>query len=190
LLKKLEKIGIKNTELLWFKNYLTNRSQYVAINDKKSILCTVKFGVPQGSILVPLLFLLYINDLPFCSKFLAFLFADDTTLLLSNPDIHLLMLEAIREFYKIVTFFRQHNLALHPDKTKFMIFSNSAPVRSLHLDLFMNLNNPDCNDQNLIFRIEQISQHSKIPAVRFLGVFFDTQLNFDYHIKLITSKLS
>jgi hypothetical protein len=118
------------------------------------------------------------------------LFADDTTLLLSNPDINLLMLEANAEFHKIVNFFRLHKLALHPDKTKFMIFSNSNAVKNMDLNLFINFNNSNENLQDRIFAVERISNKSKVTAIRFLGVYFDPNLNFDFHIKLVISKLS
>ena len=81
LLSKLEKIGIRNRELKWFKNYLSGRRQFVSVNGVCSSFLEVLLGVPQGSILGPLLFLIYINDLPGCSNFFTLLFADDTTLL-------------------------------------------------------------------------------------------------------------
>ena len=84
LLAKLDKYGIRGSELSWFESYLTERKEFVSINGKNSLLTAVTLGVPQGSILGPLLFLLYINDLPLVSKLFALLFADDTTLFASS----------------------------------------------------------------------------------------------------------
>ena len=78
LFKKLQNYGIRGTPLLWFKDYLTHHFQQVKCNGIYSTFQLIKFGVPQGSILGPLLFLLYINDLPNSSALLEFvLFADD-----------------------------------------------------------------------------------------------------------------
>ena len=82
LLSKLDHYyGIRGTALLWFKSYLSNRKQYVFHNGESSKLQFINYGVPQGSVLGPLLFLLYINDLPNISNTLQFyLFADDTNI--------------------------------------------------------------------------------------------------------------
>ena len=81
LLLKLEHCGIRGTMLNWFKSYLCNREQYVFLNGESSKVKDITCGVPQGSVLGPLLFLLYINDLPNISKSLNFyLFADDTNI--------------------------------------------------------------------------------------------------------------
>ena len=90
LLNKLEHYGIRGTALDFFQSYLTNRQQFTIVNGEKSDLLTVICGVPQGSTLGPLLFLLYINDLASASKFFVSLFADDTGLILSHADIHTL----------------------------------------------------------------------------------------------------
>ena len=87
LLNKLEKYGIRGVPLRWFTSYLTNRQQYVSIDGTESSKQTIKCGIPQGSSLGPLLFLLYINDIPNCSDKLSFrIFADDTNIFASSSN--------------------------------------------------------------------------------------------------------
>jgi hypothetical protein len=98
LLSKLHYYGIEGSSLDWFKSYLSNRKQYVDINDATSSHATISTGVPQGSILGPLLFIIYINDIPASSNyFKPILYADDTTLL-STFDIKDITQENINNF--------------------------------------------------------------------------------------------
>ena len=88
LLKKLEHYGIRGVPLQWFESYLSDRKQFVSVNGHSSDELEMKHGVPQGSVLGPLLFLLYINDLPSISKKLTFyLFADDTNIYFESSDL-------------------------------------------------------------------------------------------------------
>jgi hypothetical protein len=186
----MHKIGIRGVELLWFQDYLTNRKQYVHVNGVNSILLSI-IGVPQGSVLGPLLFLLYINDLPLCSILCALLFADDTTLYFSHKDIDFLIDTVNNELKKISDFFRANKLALHPEKTKFMLFTNSNAVRSKEINIFLNFNNDnDIQSPNLITKLERVTSESAVPAIKFLGIFIDPMLNFKYHISKIVSKIS
>jgi len=190
LLKKLKNLGIGGVELLWFENYLSNRPQYVFLNGKSSKIVNINIGVPQGSILGPILFLLYINDLPKCSNFLSLLFADDTTLILSHADINTLILLVNIEFRKVVDFFRSHRMSLHPLKTKFLVFSHSPNVKNLDITIFLNCNNEGYDNPDLISKILQVKCEDDIPAIRFLGVYFDPLLNFKFHINTVSKKLS
>ena len=88
LLEKLQKYGMRGVPLQWFTSYLTNRQQYVRINTTDSEMLRMTCGVPQGSTLGPLLFLLYINDMPNCSKKLSFrIFTDDTNVFYSGKSV-------------------------------------------------------------------------------------------------------
>ena len=81
LILKLQKYGVEGTVLQWFRSYLENREQIVKFNDCYSEKMTIKHGIPQGSVLAPILFLLYINDISnYCKKCKLKLFADDTML--------------------------------------------------------------------------------------------------------------
>ncbi len=102
LFKKMFNIGIRGMELDWFKNYLLNRKQFVHLNGKSSNLLDILLGVPQGSILGPILFLIYINDLPLSSLLKSLLFADDTALLASGSNIEDLTEFVNTEFQKVV----------------------------------------------------------------------------------------
>ena len=83
LMKKLELYGIKDCKLRWFESYLSNRKQFITYGDKQTNIETITCGVPQGSILGPLLFLVFVNDLYKVTKYLdPIMFADDTNLFL------------------------------------------------------------------------------------------------------------
>jgi len=190
LLKKLERIGICGIELNWFKNYLSHRKQFVFINGAESELMDIVIGVPQGSILGPILFLLYINDLPGASNLLSFLFADDTALFDSDSDINVLITRVNAEFKKVCTYFRQNRLVLHPEKTKFIIFTNSHTVSQSDYEIFIDNNNPNQTDADNVFKLVRVKNSDKVPAIKYLGVYFDPNLTFKYHIDFINLKLS
>ena len=189
LLSKLKKYGVDGSELDWFKSYLTNRKQFVSVGGCSSSLLEISLGVPQGSILGPLLFLIYINDLPLSSKFLSLLFADDTTLLFTHDDIKQLTAIVNNEFRKVCEFFRTNRLVLHPDKTKFILFTRSGGG-GLDLEIFCNNNNFGQDDPDKISPISRVNYNDDMPAVKFLGVFFDPNINFKHHIAMLKSKLS
>lgn len=187
----MSKLGIKGVELQWFRSYLTDRKQFVSINGKSSNLRDILIGVPQGSILGPLLFLIYINDLPLASSLYTLLFADDTTLVKSHSDFNELVRIVNAEFKKVVDFFRLHKLALHPSKTKFMVFSNSAEIRSQICSIKMNCNNDsDPVATSQITELSKVDVNSETPAIKFLGIFFDPLLNFKFHLKSISAKIA
>ena len=125
LLRKLQCYGIRGKTLDLFTSYLTSRLQFVKLpNGIKSSLTNVDFGVPQGSILGPILFLLFINDLPNATEFYVKLFADDTFLCSQNSDFTLLQNKVNFELDKVFVWLASNKLTLNVKKSKFMLVTN------------------------------------------------------------------
>ncbi len=119
LIEKLRHYGVRGTPLNWFKSYLTNRRQYVEFKGNQSETKFLTHGVPQGSILGPLLFLIYINDLGSLSEIInSILFADDTNLIVSHILIEQLYKIANSEMHKLNDWLLANKLSLNYDKTK------------------------------------------------------------------------
>ena len=117
LLKKLNFYGIRGSAYEWFKSYLSNRTQYVKVSNVLSNQENIVCGVPQGSILGPLLFLIYINDLIFsCQEIEANLFADDTALIFSNKSCELIEAVLNKELSSITEWLLANKLTLNIKK--------------------------------------------------------------------------
>ena len=126
LLSKLEHYGIRGSLLKWFESYLTNRTQYVFLNGVSSDTMSMSCGVPQGSVLGPLLFLLYINDLPNISdKLKFFLFADDTNIYYESDNLKSLEKIVNQELKSLSLWLNVNRLALNVSKTNFVIFRSA-----------------------------------------------------------------
>ena len=123
LLKKMEHYGVRGVVHQWFASYLSNREQFVSVNGHNSSLKRVSCGVPQGSVLGPLLFLIYINDLPNATKSLSFfLFADDTNIYFGSDDIEKLTKKINKELVKVKKWLDCNKLSLNVNKTNFVMF--------------------------------------------------------------------
>ena len=161
--------------LEWFKSYLCSRKQYVFLNGQSSTMRPVVCGVPQGSILGPLLFLLYINDIATCSDILNFiLFADDTNLFYSNKDLSKFILIVNWELSKLSDWFRANKLSLNAIKSNFIMFGNKR-LPNNYTDINLTL------DGNKLERT---------TCSKFLGVFLDEKLKWMQHLSHIANKIA
>ena len=125
LIEKLKFYGADGTVILWIKNYLLDRKQATKLLGEKSIFLCIKFGVPQGSLLGPLLFSIYINDLVnACNLSHPYLFADDGALLFENI-CRKTYLSIRIEMMTILKWLNVNKLSLNVDKTKILIFDNA-----------------------------------------------------------------
>lgn len=171
LLDKLNLLGFRGSIHSLLKSYLSNRFQYIEINGVKSNLHKLIKGVPQGSILGPLLFLLYINDISNISDNLHFtLFADDTTVLYSNPSLKHSLQSASSAFCIVLDWFNSNKLGLNIDKTHFIFFS------TVH----------SCPDILVVGN----TVISRVQSVKFLGLLIDERLSWSVHINFLCTKLS
>ena len=174
LFDKLEHYGIRGLSLKWVKSYFSNRLQFVEYNGHVSSRNNISCGVPQGSILGPLFFLLYINDINNASKLLQLiLFADDTNVFLSHKDADCLANILNIELNKLSIWFRANKLSLNLKKTKFMVFKPSQKRKSHDIQLLIN-----------DYKLDQVKE------TIFLGVILDENLNWKSEISHVANKVS
>lgn len=174
LLNKLEHYGIRGHLLDWFRSYLIGRQQYVHVNNENSVKHGLKYCVPQGSILGPVLFILYINDLPNISNLANYIFfADDANIIITGFSTREIREKVESVLTEINSWVTANGLKLNLKKTKFMIFSNKHNIST--------------SDINITFNGVSIE---RVESERFLGVILDSDLSWKSHISGIAAKVS
>jgi hypothetical protein len=172
LLKKLERYGIKGTVLRFFENYLKDRKQHCRFDGVCSEDEYNDLGVPQGTVIGPLLFILYINDIIKNVKFSKVsLFADDTLLSISGDNVEEVMRNMNKDLQLLSKWLNYNKLKLNVEKTKFMVITNKRIVKN---EVSLNI-----NDQPI----------ERVIKMKYLGMMLDDALKLDDHVDYICKKM-
>ncbi len=194
LLEKLSCLGIKNEILGWFKSYLSDRVQCVDINGNLSTNKTINISVMQGSVLGPLLFLCFINDIPNISEVLRLLlFADDTCALDSDPNLTTLINRMNIELQKLTDWFLINKISVNITKCKYIIFhrnktkiaENTPPII---LNTILSTQTPNINSTIPLERVHKNNENNKY--YKYLGILIDENLNLNLHVDNLCKKLN
>ena len=176
LLYKLQKYGIDKTNLAWFNSYLSIRQQYVCNGQDISDFQTINIGVPQGTILGPILFLVYTNDLTNnLENCFSVIYADDTSIGKSGQLAHDLEANMNQSLSIASEWFINNGLIVNTNKSNYMIIGSQIKVQSLKDNISISINN---------------NQLQSCDCSKLLGIHIDSHLSFDQHVCYIVSKIS
>ena len=174
LLGKLELYGIRGHCLEWIKSYLADRQFNVGLRKTFSATKTVNIGIPQGSILGPILFIIYNNDLPLVSNILSStLYADDTNFSISHSDYDVMIPLLNSELEKIHDWTLANRLTINTTKTELLLFTNRKKITPNNTDVLLNG-----------------TPVGYVDHARFLGVTIDNKFNFKLHINDVVTKIA
>ena len=173
MIEKLDYFGICGVTKDQFISYLTNRFQYVSQGQTESQPQPVSFGVPPGSVVSPLLFLVYINDFSNCSEILDFhLFVDDANLVYKYKNLTILEPKVNKELVNIQTWLSANKLSLNIDQSNFVIFH--PPQRKLPFHITLSLNDIYSNQEY---------------SIKHLGIIIDSNLSWKSQVSYIAEKI-
>ena len=176
LVKKLQHYGIQGTTLNWFKSYLSNRQQQCAVRGSISKPRRIVLGVPQGSILGPLLFLIYINDLPACLAFTKpHMYADDTILNAASKSTTELIFRLNEDLKNIKNWLLANKLSLNVTKTEYMFVSTDFRLSNLGKTLPITIGDKEIK---------------RVKSTKYLGVYLDENLKWEEHIDNLCLRVS
>ena len=168
-------MGVSHTSVNWFKSYLWNRMQGTVVNESQSTLEPFNVGVPEGSILGPLLFLVYVNDImKACVKCNFTLYADNTVLFYSAKSALELQSSLNLDLFYLSNWFARNRSTLNPSKCKFIVFGSPAKLAKLNeVELCIN-------DYTL----------DRVASFKYLGVILNQSLTWADHIEVISNKIA
>ena len=176
LLKKLNIIGFSDHTVEWFQSYLSNRKFTVNLENSFSEVSNISCGVPQGSILGPLLFLIYVNDMPMAVKYNLFLYADDTCLVFQSKNVKDIEKQLNEDFAHICDWLVDNKLSIHfgEDKTKSILFTSKSKIKKLQ-------------KLEIIYNNIRIKQHSRVT---YLGCILEETMSGESMAHKVISKVN
>lgn len=186
LLRKLEILGFRGTVFKLMESYLKNRLQRVTVNKSISSIQSVQFGVPQGTVMGPILFLIYINDLLSYDTINTYIsYADDTVILINGNTWEELRSKMIITLKKIKFWLDVNLLTLNWEKTKCLPFCVDSRTKPQFNGIILhkegcNVGKLTCDCENKIDTVEE---------TKYLGIILDTHLRFEKHVQYIAPKL-
>ena len=176
LLKKLELYGLKGVTLDWFSSYLSDRQQQCVVEGCVSKPQLISCGVPQGSILAPWLFLIYINDLHGCLNHTkAHMYADDSTIYASSVSTAELYAKVNNDLTRVRDCLLANKLSLNVTKTEYMFLTTTFKLSNLGRDFPIKIGN---------------NQVKRIQTTKYLGIHLDENLKWNEHIDKLCSKVN
>lgn len=183
LLKKLHSLGFRGPFHAVLKNYFFNRSQIVSVGHKgnESSKILLKAGVPQGSILSPLLFNIFMNDfVAITDKCIVFQYADDIVLLTKHTSYETAISTLQNNIYVAMNWFSQNKMRVNSAKTKLVCFRNPLKVSPTNAPVFLHRDN--CKDC-ICTPVDYVNSH------KYLGIHFDSNMSWQTHLAYVCSKL-
>ena len=175
LCEKLNHYGLRGNINNLIQSYLTNRNQYVSLNGFDSEINNLNIGVPQGSSLGPLLFLIYINDFRLClNETSSGHFADDTFVMYSNKKLKTIETVVNTELKQVSKWLKLNKLSLNSDKTNLIFFHSKQRI---------------LNYDGISIKFDN-KRLVPVDNIKYLGMYFDKHLSWDYHIQQLSKKLS
>ena len=177
LFTKMKSLGFKDRTMRWFESYLSGRKQCTDIEGNLSSKLDVHLGVPQGSILGPILFIIYVNDINRSGVDCKFVkFADDTTVLTTGSTLHEAVEKMNVTMASVGQWFSKNKLNLNPGKTRYMIFNSKTEETNL-----VKVNNQF---------IERVWDKGKEKSFKLVGIHIDERLKWTYHIDHVSKKVN
>ena len=174
LISKLESYGLRDIELDWFRNYLTDRKRLVSLGKEISDPCLITSGVPQGSILGPLLFVPFVNDLPIVlERCQILIYADDTVMYFAANNAREISITITSELAKVNDWLVHNSLFIHQGKTEYVLFGTGS--RLANANFSVNIDGKEL---------------TRVAEYKYLGVILDESLSWNAHVNYLISKVS